>query len=183
LFNAVLGNVLGVFVSPALISAYVGSTSGLPFDYSQVFIDLSITIVGPLILGQIIQYFFRKQLTIVQSKISLPITSSVLLLILVWSVFCDLFSARIEVNSLSILAILALDVALFLLFTSLSFGITIIPILNYEKGDTIAIVMCSATKTVALGIPMINIIYGHTPESGILIIPLLIYHAQQLVCH
>lgn len=44
-----------------------------------------------------------------------------------------------------------------------------------------AIVMCGATKTVALGIPMINIIFGDSELVGILSIPLLIYHAEQLV--
>jgi sodium/bile acid cotransporter 7 len=41
--------------------------------------------------------------------------------------------------------------------------------------------MCAATKTVALGIPMINIIFGNTTVAGIISIPLLIYHAEQLV--
>jgi sodium/bile acid cotransporter 7 len=34
---------------------------------------------------------------------------------------------------------------------------------------------------VALGIPILNIIYGELPELGILTVPLLIYHAVQLV--
>ncbi len=33
----------------------------------------------------------------------------------------------------------------------------------------------------ALGIPILNIIYGELPELGILTVPLLIYHAVQLV--
>lgn len=51
LFNAALGNMMGVFISPSLISVYVGSTSGQAFSYGQVFIDLSITVAGPLIIG------------------------------------------------------------------------------------------------------------------------------------
>lgn len=46
--------------------------------------------------------------------------------------------------------------------------------------DVIASVMCGATKTVAFGIPLINILFSGNPEIGIYSLPLLMYHALQL---
>ena len=41
--------------------------------------------------------------------------------------------------------------------------------------------MCAATKTVALGVPILQVIYGGNPNIGLYSTPLLIYHAEQLV--
>ena len=40
---------------------------------------------------------------------------------------------------------------------------------------------CAATKTLALGIPLINIIFASSPNIGLLSTPLIIYHAEQLI--
>ncbi|KAJ3218868.1 hypothetical protein HDU67_003823 [Dinochytrium kinnereticum] len=168
LTNAVIGNILGVFVSPSLIMAYVGPVSsesgggGGSMDFRQTFIDLSITVVAPLILGQLIQIVVPKFIEKLGRYISLPITNSCLLLVLVWSVFCDTFADNVGrlVDPGSLVAILFIDLGLFIGFSSLAFGIARLPFLKFSRKDTIAIVMCAATKTVALGIPMINIIYA-----------------------
>lgn len=52
-FNCALGNVLGVFVSPVLIYAYVGSNGEL--DLADVLFKLAMRVVLPVIVGQCIQ--------------------------------------------------------------------------------------------------------------------------------
>ena len=41
--------------------------------------------------------------------------------------------------------------------------------------------MCVGTKTVALGIPIIQAVYEHNPAAGLLSLPLIIYHAEQIL--
>ncbi|KAK3842736.1 MAG: SBF-like CPA transporter family-domain-containing protein [Linnemannia gamsii] len=51
------------------------------------------------------------------------------------------------------------------------------------KEDTVAILFCGGTKSVAMGIPMIKILYSSNSGSqlaGLLATPLLIYHVEQL---
>ncbi|KAF9438546.1 hypothetical protein BGZ76_006928 [Entomortierella beljakovae] len=49
------------------------------------------------------------------------------------------------------------------------------------KQDTVAILFCGATKSVAMGIPMIKILYStNSGSAGLLATPLLIYHVEQL---
>ncbi|KAJ3308210.1 hypothetical protein HDU76_004071, partial [Blyttiomyces sp. JEL0837] len=184
LTNAVIGNIIGVFISPSLIFTYAGNVAnGSQLDYKGTFITLIITVIAPLIVGQLIQLIFPKFVTTVAKYVSLPILNSSLLLVLVWSVFCDTFSENVgaDVDAKSLVAILFLDLGLFCLFSALSFGIARIPFFKFSRGATVAIVMCAATKTVALGIPLINIIYAGSPLIGIISTPLLIYHAEQLV--
>ncbi|KAJ3066512.1 hypothetical protein HK102_007635, partial [Quaeritorhiza haematococci] len=203
LVNAVIGNVLGVFVSPSLIIAFVRTLSGGSsssgggggggafgsISYGQVFTDLTITVIAPLVVGQTVQFLFPNTVKKVSSKLSFPIINSTCLLILVWSVFCDTFArdtglsasaSTLDVNS--IISVIFLDLALFLFFSGMAFGVSLLPVFGFDRADSVAIVMCAATKTVALGIPMINIIFGSASAiSGLLSIPLLIYHAEQLV--
>ncbi|TPX63975.1 hypothetical protein CcCBS67573_g08527 [Chytriomyces confervae] len=183
LTNAVIGNVLGVFISPSLIFAYVGELGSAPLNYATTFQNLAITVVGPLIFGQVIQLIFPKLMPWLQARMNLAILNSSLLLVLVWSVFCNTFSENITdgINAGSFVAVFALCLSLFLLFSFLSFWISRIPWLGFSRQATVAIVMCAATKTVALGIPLINIIYKGSPLIGIISAPLLVYHAEQLV--
>ncbi|KAF9948123.1 hypothetical protein BGZ72_009925 [Mortierella alpina] len=52
-----------------------------------------------------------------------------------------------------------------------------------SKADTVAVLFCGGTKSVAMGIPMIKILYSSGSGStlaGLLATPLLIYHVEQL---
>lgn len=188
LVNAVIGNILGVFVSPALIFAFLKTISTdakyASIDYSGVFIKLMITVIAPLIVGQGIQFAFPQTTAkiVKMRNPSLAIINSSLLLLLVWSVMCETFSnnAFSQVNSTSLIGVIFVDLGLFILFSSSIFMIAWLSGL-YSKQDVIAIVMCGATKTVALGIPMINVLFQGNPAIGVLSLPLLIYHSEQLI--
>jgi sodium/bile acid cotransporter 7 len=42
-------------------------------------------------------------------------------------------------------------------------------------------VICSTQKTVALGLPLVRIVFAGDPDLGALILPLLAYHLLQLM--
>ncbi|KAJ3060725.1 hypothetical protein HDU99_005805, partial [Rhizoclosmatium hyalinum] len=181
LTNAVIGNILGVFITPSLIFAYVGSqVSG---GYADTFKSLAITVIGPLFFGQLVQSFFPNLLPFLSKYVNLAILNSSMLLVLVWSVFCNTFSEHITdgLDAGSFISVFFLDLGLFSSFSALSFWVSRVPFFKFSREATIAIVMCAATKTVALGIPIINIIYKDSPLLGIISAPLLVYHAEQLV--
>ncbi|KAI9348562.1 SBF-like CPA transporter family-domain-containing protein [Obelidium mucronatum] len=183
LTNAVIGNILGVFISPSLIFAYVGALGSSSLDYGHTFQTLAITVIGPLIVGQLLQYFFPALVPTLSKYVNLAILNSSFLLVLVWNVFCNTFSEHLGdgIDAGSMVAIFVLDLVLFVGFSLLAFGVSRVPLLRFSRESTVAIVMCAATKTVALGIPMINIIYAGSPLIGIISTPLLVYHAEQLV--
>ena len=53
--------------------------------------------------------------------------------------------------------------------------------LRASDEDAVAVAMCVGTKTVALGIPIIQAVYEHNPAAGLLSLPLIIYHAEQIL--
>ena len=181
LVNAVVGNVLGVFVSPLLIFGYLETRSSQGLNFANIFGKLGLTVLLPLVVGQLVRYFFMSQVTTLQQKINFSYLNSSMLLILIWTVFCDTFQSGIfaTIPGYQTALIALVDFCLFLLFTCLC--ILRGKFFKFKEPDTVALTMCGATKTVALGLPLINIIFADNPAIGILTIPLLMYHALQLV--
>ncbi|KAJ3254672.1 hypothetical protein HK103_007011 [Boothiomyces macroporosus] len=184
LVNAVIGSILGVFVSPPLIIFLLGlDANGGSVDFASIFLNLLETVIIPVIVGQLIQHFFAKHVKIAQRYVNFAILNSSMLLVLVWSVFCDTFSEKDVFGSVSIVSLVLIffiQVSQFSLYSFICFAVSRIPAFKFTPEDSIAIVMCGATKTVALGIPLINLIFVGNPALGILSIPLLVYHAEQL---
>ncbi|CAF1497411.1 unnamed protein product [Rotaria magnacalcarata] len=78
-----------------------------------------------------------------------------------------------------------IDLSIYIFFSSLIFIITRLPIpyWQFSEKDSIAIMFRSASKTLAMGISVINALYGNTNQAltGLLSLPLIIYHAEQLI--
>lgn len=51
--------------------------------------------------------------------------------------------------------------------------------LGFDRGDRVAILFCGSFKSVVAGVPMAHILFG--PAAGVVILPIMIYHAAQLV--
>lgn len=54
LVNAVIGNIIGIFITPLWLSHFLDVTGAAP--YAAVLLELTYTVIGPLIVGQLMQY-------------------------------------------------------------------------------------------------------------------------------
>ncbi|KAG2199712.1 hypothetical protein INT47_012848 [Mucor saturninus] len=202
LFNAALGNVLGIFVSPALMTAFQndpivfepGTDRGNP-DYLSVLKTLGSTVLAPLVLGQLIRYLFPVRVKYLAAKFKFPIINSLALLCLVWSVFCDgvASDAFTKMTAVDIVAIIFVDIFMYLFGCAACLFVARLPWplkeepqwvtrWRFSKKDSVAIMYCGATKTVSMGIPLINVLYSSSSYGvvGVLSLPLLMYHICQL---
>ncbi|KAI8986934.1 SBF-like CPA transporter family-domain-containing protein [Pilobolus umbonatus] len=204
LFNAALGNIMGIFLSPVLMTAFQddplvfepGTERGNP-DYLNVLKVLGSTVLAPLVIGQLIRFFFPVQIKKLAAKCRFPIINSLALLLLVWSVFCDgvASDAFKKMTGVDIVAIIFVDILMYLIGCSAALFVARIPWphrwinepqwvnkLRFSKKDSIAVMYCSATKTVSMGIPLINVLYADSSYGvvGVLSLPLLMYHICQL---
>lgn len=96
LFNAALGNLLGVFISPVIVLILLHNSDASPsgqhgLDYATILRDLGTTILVPIVVGQICLYFFPRSIAWAKKVVHFPTLNSSCLLILVWTVFCDAF--------------------------------------------------------------------------------------------
>ncbi|KAI9270817.1 putative sodium bile acid cotransporter [Sporodiniella umbellata] len=203
LFNAALGNVLGIFISPALMTAFQndalvfqpGTARGNP-DYVSVLKTLGLTVLLPLVVGQTLRYFFPVKVKWLAQKLKFPILNSLALLCLVWSVFCDgvASDAFKKTSGVDIVAIVFVDIGMYLFGCAFCLWIARLPWplacqaprwiskWRFNKQDSVAIMYCGATKTVSMGIPLINVLYSDSSYGvvGLLSLPLLMYHICQL---
>ncbi|XP_055406377.1 sodium/bile acid cotransporter 7 isoform X8 [Bubalus kerabau] len=117
LTKAVGGNE-GIVVTPLLLLLFLGSSSSVPF--TSIFSQLFMTVVVPLILGQIVRRYIRDWLERKQPPFG-AVSSSVLLMI-IYTTFCDTFSnPSIDLDKFSLLLVLFIICSIQLSFMLLTF--------------------------------------------------------------
>ncbi|CAF0952741.1 unnamed protein product [Adineta ricciae] len=197
LVNAVVGNILGIFLSPALIFFFVKNpvfnslssenNTENGFEYGRVLQKLVLTILLPLLIGQIIHLIWTKRVTYLREKLYFAELNSLALLILVWAVFSTAFATGTfkPIHTQDLVILFAIGAGLYVFFSVFIMILARLPIPHWQfsQTDTVAIMFCGATKTLAMGIPLISALYGNQRNdmSGVLSLPLIIYHVEQLV--
>lgn len=85
-------------------------------DYVNVLKNLGLTVLLPLVVGQVLRYFFPKQVKYLAAKLKFSIINSLALLCIVWSVFCDgvASDAFHRMGSVDIVAIIGTDIFMYL---------------------------------------------------------------------
>lgn len=178
ILNASLSSVLGIFLTPWLVSLVVGNGSD-GIDLGATLLDLCAMLLLPLVLGQLLRpwlgrFFARhKRYTNVMDK--------VVILLLVYAAFCNSMISGLwqqQGGSVLLTAVLgsALLLALILWLTTRSARL-----LRFSPADEIAAVLCASKKSLAAGAPMAALIFGAHPGLGLILLPIMIYHPLQLI--
>jgi solute carrier family 10 (sodium/bile acid cotransporter), member 7 len=180
LFNATLSSLLGVFVTPLWLAAISGSghgAHGLPLG--KVILDLIEWLVLPLAAGQLLRPKLGELAG--RHKAQIQRVDRATILLLIYTSFCDSFQAGIwQGQGLSALLFSALLCALLLavvMFCTNWFA----RLLRLEMPERIVAVFCGSKKTLASGVPMARLMFGHDPGLSLILLPLMIYHPLQLV--
>lgn len=181
--NAIIGNVLGIFLTPAWLVAYLRSSGSI--NYSAVIELLAITVIAPMVVGNVIQYKAPNKVAWLAARLDFGKVSSVCILLLVWSVFSNTFSKKTTVDAGSVVAMLFVDLFFYAATTAAALLLPLQPrirsLLHADEEAAIAAAMVAGTKTVALGIPIINACFSGNPHVGLLSLPLICYHAEQIL--
>ncbi|XP_017652219.1 sodium/bile acid cotransporter 7 isoform X1 [Nannospalax galili] len=178
IFNSAFGSFLGIVVTPLLLLLFLGSSSSVPF--TSIFSQLFMTVVVPLIIGQIVRRYIKDWLERKQPPFG-TVSSSVLLMI-IYTTFCDTFSnPHIDLDKFSLVLILFIIVSIQLSFMLLTFIFSTRNNSGFTPADTVAIVFCSTHKSLTLGIPMLKIVFAGHEHLSLISVPLLIYHPAQIL--
>ncbi|KAL1784743.1 sodium/bile acid cotransporter 7 isoform X1 [Sigmodon hispidus] len=178
IFNSAFGSFLGIVVTPLLLLLFLGSSSSVPF--TSIFSQLFMTVVVPLIIGQIVHRYIRDWLE--RKKPPFGMVSSSVLLMIIYTTFCDTFSnPHIDLDTFSLLLILFIIVSVQLSFMLLTFIFSTRNNSVFTPADTVAIIFCSTHKSLTLGIPMLKIVFAGHEHLSLISVPLLIYHPAQIL--
>ena len=179
-FNATLSSLLGIGLTPLLVSLMAHSQGdGLPL--LDTVLGIARLLLLPLVVGQLLRplvgaWFQRYKA--VTNKID-----KVVILLLVYAAFCDSVAAGLWTNhGVAMIASTLLGAA-----TLLALVLTLTTFtarrLGFNKEDEIATVFCGSKKTLASGVPMAKLLFGAHPAIGMIVLPIMFYHQLQLfVC-
>ena len=180
MFNAALANLLGVFVSPLLLTFFlrINDQTYAATEISSVIMNIGVKILIPIIVGQVIRQIripekqFKKRLKL--------ITNISLLLI----VFINFSKSAADPDFRQMLPTMVfpfiyLAVSFFVLLgLSYLFG----RIFNFPRKNLITVLYTAPQKTLAMGVPLLTTFFADSPELlGAALLPLLFYHPWQLL--
>ncbi|KAI7209709.1 hypothetical protein KC333_g8591 [Hortaea werneckii] len=194
--NTTVGNFLGVFITPALVTMYTGVDTWyngvLPGDqnggegrfgeiYARVLKQLSLSLYLPLIIGQLLRHFFPEtcQRALVSWKLNK--LSMLALLVILWQTYDKAFASRAfsSVPGDNMVFVVFVSLGLLVIFLLLSFGTSYFWL---PKKDVVAVCYCVPAKGPAMGVPLATTIFAGIEsvlESKILI-PIVIYQGLQV---
>ncbi|WP_339527522.1 bile acid:sodium symporter family protein [Pseudomonas sp. EL_65y_Pfl2_R96] len=178
ILNASLSSVLGIFLTPLLVSFVVGSGAG-GIDLGSTLLDLCAMLLLPLVLGQLLRPLLGKFFA--RHKRYTNIADKLVILLLVYSAFCNSMVSGMwqkQGNSVILTALMgsAMLLAIILWMTTRTARA-----LRFSPADEIAAVFCASKKSLAAGAPMAALIFGANPGLGLILLPIMIYHPLQLI--
>ncbi|XP_071664112.1 sodium/bile acid cotransporter 7 isoform X1 [Patagioenas fasciata] len=178
IFNSAFGSFLGIVITPLLLLLFLGSSSSVPF--TSIFSQLFMTVVVPLIIGQIVRRYIKDWLE--RKKPPFGAISSCVLLMIIYTTFCDTFAnPNIDLDKFSLIIIVFIIFSIQMSFMSLTFLFSTRNNSGFTPADTVAIVFCSTHKSLTLGIPMLKIVFAGYEHLSLISVPLLIYHPAQIL--
>jgi len=179
-FNAAFANVIGVIVSPLLLSLMLRTSAGtLPAgELAAVFKKLVLMMLVPIAGGQLLRFFVARAADRIKKE--LGVISNVFILMILFFAFSKSAGDPLFTSNLRSLLLPYIYLALsFLLLNAAATGGAVL--LNFKKEDRISVTFTAPKKTLAMGVPLLSTYFASNPELlGIALLPLIFYHPWQL---
>jgi solute carrier family 10 (sodium/bile acid cotransporter), member 7 len=176
--NATVSNVLGIAITPLWVGIAMPA-SGQALELGDRIVDLLLWLGVPFLLGHWLRPWFGAWAG--RRKSQLLAIDQAIVLVLVYTSFCDSIRARLwNTSSVSLLVGAALAAAA-LLVLSMAFIHWVTKALAFAAPERIAALFCGSHKTLATGVPMAALLFGSRPQAATWLLPLMIYHPLQLV--
>jgi sodium/bile acid cotransporter 7 len=178
ILNASLSSVLGIFITPWLVSLVVGTGAG-GIDLGATLLDLCAILLLPLILGQLVRPLFGRFFA--RQKRYTGVLDKVVILLLVYSAFCGSMVSGLWQQQGSSVIVSAFVGSAVLLAIILVLTTRTARGLGFNHADEVAAVFCASKKSLAAGAPMAALIFSANPGLGLIMLPIMIYHPLQLI--
>ncbi len=179
MFNAALANLLGIFISPFLLSLLIKSSGELDAseEILSVVISIGLKILLPLTAGQILHKSWKSGL---KHKKKLSILSNIGLLLIV---FINFSKSAADPDFRSMLPAMAAPFLYLAVSFVLLLGLSFLSAsaFGFSRSNIITILFTAPQKTLAMGVPLLSTFFVNSPELlGAALLPLLFYHPWQL---
>ncbi|WP_205513860.1 bile acid:sodium symporter family protein [Longitalea arenae] len=179
IFNASISSLLGIVLTPAWMALATGDNNH-HIDMSDVVIKLLLQILLPVVAGLLLNPTRLGQLAGKYNK-QLKYFDQLTILAIVYTAFSESFSqhmfSTLGVGELFILGACLLGLFFFVYLITGS----ITRLLHFNREDRITATFCGSKKSLVHGTVMAKVIFMNSPLMGILLLPIMLYHALQLI--
>jgi sodium/bile acid cotransporter 7 len=179
IFNASISSMLGIFITPIWMSIVTGGNHE-HVDMSDIIVKLLLQILLPVVLGLLLN---PTRLGKVAGKYNkqLKYFDQLTILAIVYTAFSESFDKHMFSN-LGVVELLLLAAGMLVLFFICYFIIGYIArLLHFNWEDRITATFCGSKKSIIHGTVMAKVIFANSPLTGILLLPIMLYHALQLI--
>lgn len=175
--SASASNLLGVFVTPALVVLLMAGSGRGAIGLDQVR-DIVVQLLLPFVLGQLSRRWTARFVT--DHKAPLKLVDRGVVVLVVYTAFSQGMAehmwSRVTAGQLLVLIAVCLVLLAFMLATTWFVARR----LGFNREDVIAIQFCGTKKSLATGLPMAQVLFA-TGGVGLLVLPLMVFHQAQLM--
>ena len=178
IFNATVSSILGIFITPLWMSLFLaGDTKD--FDARAILLKLMIEVLLPFAIGIALNRFFGDFAEKHRKK--LRYFDQTVILLIVYTAFCHSFTLHVFAgyNLSDILTLIAAMAGLF--FASYLFIYVISRLFGFSLEDTVTVLFCGSKKSLVHGTLMSKVLFPDASIAGVILLPIMIYHALQLI--
>ena len=178
IFNASISGIIGIAITPLWMGLFVNDAQ-TDFDFTAIYIKLIVQIILPVVLGLLLQRYLSGFAQKHSSKLTLFDKSIILLII--YKSFAESFTENIF-SSVSVVDLFWLFAGVVVLFL-VAFNLTgfMAKKMNFTKEDQITAQFCGTKKSLVHGTVFSKIIFGNMATIGIILLPLMLFHAAQIL--
>ncbi|WP_225035631.1 bile acid:sodium symporter family protein [Winogradskyella sp. SM1960] len=178
IFNASISGIIGIAITPLWMGLFVDPAQ-TNFDFTEIYIKLIVQIILPVIIGLFLQRYFGEFARKHSSKLTL-FDKSIILLIIYKSFAASFYNGIFRVVSLVDLLFIFVGVLLLFMVAFLGTGF-ISKTLKLSREDKITAQFCGTKKSLVHGTVFSKILFGNMATLGIILLPIMVFHATQIL--
>lgn len=181
IFNSVVSNIAGVFLSPLLLSRLLRSGGGglSGGDPLRVLVSLILTMLVPVVAGQLLRRMVREAAVRYRRHLGNFSQCLVLCMVMISTARSAESTRAVFRDSAIIWPVIYIAVSHILLLAA---AYLLARLLRLNRADRISAVFAAPQKTLAVGVSLLSTYFAGSPEVlGIALLPLLLYHPWQLI--
>lgn len=177
-FDATLSGLLGMVLTPLLMGLVsVSGAHALPL--LPAIAGVAIKLLAPFAAGHLLRPVVGA--LVHRNKRFVTRADRSVIVLIVYGAFCDSTAgglwSRYGAGTIAEVFVLV-GALLALVLTATTLGARA---LGFSHEDEVTAVFCGSKKSLANGAPIAKVLFGATPEMGMLLLPLMLYHQLQLI--
>lgn len=177
IFNASISGIIGIAVTPLWMAPFLQQHAVV--DTGDIYLSLLLGIMLPLAIGLTLRPWLSDFAR--RNTKNLSLFDKTIILLIIYKSFAHSFEAHIfsSMEWLDIGVISALVIALFYLV----YGLTgfFARRMGLDIADRITVQFCGTKKSLVHGTVFSNALFGQTAAVGLMLLPLMIFHALQIL--